>query len=93
MRIRWTDEAAENLRQIGFHIARTSPAASRRVTADIYQQVKGLIPMPHRGRTGREPGTRELVLTPLPYIVTYEISGDAVFILRLHHGAQDRLGR
>jgi toxin ParE1/3/4 len=43
---------------------------------------------PHRGRPGKKEGTRELVLSPLPYLVVYGISGDAVHIVRVLHGAQ-----
>ncbi len=35
------------------------------------------------------PGTRELIVTNLPYIVLYRVSGDAVEILRVFHTAQD----
>ncbi|MBV9503785.1 MAG: type II toxin-antitoxin system RelE/ParE family toxin [Acidobacteriia bacterium] len=44
--------------------------------------------LPHRGRPGKKEGTRELVLTPLPYIVVYRIAGDAIYIVRILHGAQ-----
>ena len=33
-------------------------------------------------------GTRELVLTPLPYIVVYTVRGDVIFVVRILHGAQ-----
>jgi plasmid stabilization system protein ParE len=46
--------------------------------------------MPSRGRIGRREGTRELALTPLPYIVAYRIRRDAVEILNIWHTAQDR---
>ncbi len=89
MRIRWTEEAAEDLRQIVQFIARSSPAAARNVAREIYGQVQSLQAMSHRGRLGSDPGERELVLSPLKYIVTYEVIGEGVFILRIRHGAQD----
>jgi len=45
---------------------------------------------PNRGRQGRVEGTRELVLAPLPFIVVYRVKTDAVEIVRVYHGAQDR---
>ncbi len=39
---------------------------------------------------GREEDTRELVLSPLPYIVVYRVKDSAVEILHIYHGAQDR---
>jgi plasmid stabilization system protein ParE len=89
MQVRWTDEAAESLRQIVFYIAGSSPSAARRVARFIYREIQGLAAMPHRGRLGAEPGTREIVLLPLNYIVTYEVIGEGVFILQIRHGAQD----
>lgn len=60
-----------------------------RVARQIIRQVEELRTFPHRGRLGREKGTRELVLSPLPYIVVYRVRGDDVQILHLHHGARD----
>jgi toxin ParE1/3/4 len=44
--------------------------------------------MPHRGRPGRWPGTRELVIPRTPYIVPYRVQGDLIEILRVFHGAR-----
>jgi len=46
--------------------------------------------MPQRGRAGLKPGTRELVLMPLPYIIVYGIEGESIHIYRILHAAQDR---
>ena len=46
--------------------------------------------MPERGRVGLRAGTRELILAPMPYIIVYRIRENAVEILRLYHGSQDR---
>ena len=43
---------------------------------------------PNRGRLGKKDGTRELVLSPLPYIVVYTVHGDLINIVRILHGAQ-----
>ena len=43
---------------------------------------------PNRGRPGKKEGTREFVMSTLPYIVVYTVRGDAVFIVRILHGAQ-----
>jgi len=43
---------------------------------------------PNRGLTGKKPGTRELVVRPLPCIVVYQVSGDVVYVARILHGAQ-----
>ncbi len=42
------------------------------------------------GRPGDRPGTRELVLTPLPYILVYRVHDDVLEIVSVSHGAQGR---
>jgi toxin ParE1/3/4 len=42
----------------------------------------------HRGRPGRWPGTRELIIPGTPYIVPYRVKGPVVEILRVFHGAR-----
>jgi plasmid stabilization system protein ParE len=39
--------------------------------------------------SSRVNGWRELVFSPLPYIVVYQVTGHAVEISRIFHGAQD----
>jgi toxin ParE1/3/4 len=90
MRIRWTRPAAGDLTQICDYIEKhASTAIARRVALSIYQHVGTLAEFPERGRTGRRPDTRELVLTGLPYIAVYRIGKDGVEILRILHGAQE----
>ncbi|MBV9623695.1 MAG: type II toxin-antitoxin system RelE/ParE family toxin [Acidobacteria bacterium] len=46
---------------------------------------------PYTGRTGIEEGTRELVIPNTPYVVVYRvIQSEAIQILRIWHGAQNR---
>jgi toxin ParE1/3/4 len=90
MRIRWTEPAARDLTRICDYIENKSDGATaRRIALAIYQGVEGLVPFPRRGRPGRRPGTRELVLLSLPYLVVYSIKDDVVEILRILHGAQN----
>ncbi|MGZ8155407.1 MAG: type II toxin-antitoxin system RelE/ParE family toxin [Burkholderiales bacterium] len=44
------------------------------------------------GRIGRAPGTYELVVPGLPYIVVYQVNADddEVIVIGVFHGAQDR---
>jgi toxin ParE1/3/4 len=43
---------------------------------------------PYRGGPGRRQGTRELVLSPRPYILIYRIAGEAIHVVRILHAAQ-----
>ena len=50
--------------------------------------VRGFEPAPHRGRRGRWPATRELVIPGTPCIVPYRVKGDLIEILRVFHGTR-----
>ncbi len=63
---------------------------AQRVSQEIYDEGQVLTSLSHRWRLGPIPGTRECVLPSSGYILTYEVVGDAVMILSIHHGAQDR---
>jgi toxin ParE1/3/4 len=43
---------------------------------------------PNRGRPGKKEGTRELIMSLLPYMMIYTVRGDAVYVVRILHGAQ-----
>lgn len=88
MQLRWSEEAADDLERITNHLFEQTPPHAPEVVRTIYQAPATLLQFPHRGRLGRKEGTRELVLSPLPYIVVYRISDDAIHILRILHGAQ-----
>jgi toxin ParE1/3/4 len=90
MRIRWTLAAADDLEAIAAYLARHFPSFTESTIREIYDTIVSLRSLPHRGRIGREDGTRELVVARLPYIVVYRIKGDAVEILHIFHGARQR---
>ncbi len=48
-----------------------------------------LEPHPRAGRTGKVPGTRELVVSGTPYMLLYRIADGVVQILGVIHGARD----
>ena len=89
-RIRWTAPAARDLYRITRYIRRDNPDAAREVAKTIYDGCESLIHSPHRGRKGMEPGTRELIFSPLPYIAVYRVKESVIEIMRIWHGAQER---
>ena len=89
MRLRWTPTAANDLEHISDYLLQHHPSFAQPTVRHIYDQILTLRQSPRRGRIGREPGTRELVLTDLPYIVVFRVSDQAVEILHIFHGAQD----
>jgi len=89
MRIRWTVPAADDLGSIKTYLQQHYPQFAEPTVRTIYQRIRSLKTTPHRGRPGHRSGTRELPLTPLPYVVVYAVKPEAIEILHIHHGAQD----
>jgi toxin ParE1/3/4 len=89
MRIRWTVLAADDLESIKNYLQKHFPQFAEPTVRTIYLRVRSLKTTPYRGRPGHRSGTRELPLTPLPYVVVYSVKADAVQILHIYHGAQD----
>jgi addiction module RelE/StbE family toxin len=85
MRIRWTNKALDNLDQAIEYIATNNPATAQKVAQSIQESIELLEDQPGIGRPGRVSGTRELVLTGLPYIVPYIEKNDTIIILRILH--------
>ena len=88
MELRWTEDAARDLERIADYLFERTPERAADLIRQIYNSPSALLGFPHRGRLGRKTGTRDLVLSPLPYIVVYRISGDVIHIVRILHGAQ-----
>jgi toxin ParE1/3/4 len=89
MRIRWTVPAADDLEGIRNYLQQNHPQFAEPTVRTIYQRIRALKTSPHRGRPGLIRDTRELVLSPLPYVVVYAVTDQVVEILHIHHGAQD----
>lgn len=85
MIVHWLDEAFADLDQIFTYILERNPEAVLTVYEAIRHQVGMLADHPQLGRTGRVRGTRELVITGLPYIVAYYLKGQDVRILAVLH--------
>jgi toxin ParE1/3/4 len=90
MRIRWTHAAGEDLQHIKEYLTEHSPQFAQSTVLELYETVLSLKTSTGRGRLGREEGTRELVLSRLPYIVAYRINEEGVEVLHIFHGAQNR---
>src|ERR1019366_1137514 len=80
MRIRWTLPAADDLEAIKNYLQQHYPHFAQPAVRTIYQSIRSLKTSPNRGRPGHRIGTRELTITPLPYVVVYSVKGEAVEI-------------
>jgi toxin ParE1/3/4 len=88
MQLRWSEAAADDLERIADYLLTHAPGRAPELIRMVYDAPSTLLTFPNRGRPGRRDGTRELVLTPLPYIVVYTVSDDVIFVVRILHGAQ-----
>jgi addiction module RelE/StbE family toxin len=88
MELRWTQGAAADLERIADYLFEHIPGHAERLVRALYEAPATLLTFPNRGRMGKKKGTRELVMSPLPYIVVYTVRGDAVDVVRILHGAQ-----
>jgi toxin ParE1/3/4 len=90
MIVRWLSEALIQLDRVYEYISRENPRAAADVFVRIRKATHQLSRFPMVGRAGHVSGTRELVVTGLPYLVVYRVSADDVEILRVLHTAMDR---
>lgn len=90
MRIRWTLAAADDLDQIWEYLRVHHPEFTTSTVRRIYQDIRLLTSAPRLGRVGREENTRELVISGLPYIAVYRVKDEAIEVLHIFHGAQNR---
>ena len=89
MVIRWTKPAADDLVAIGEYTQEHfGSARARKTTLGIYEAADSLAEHSLRGRPGRKPDTRELVIAGLPFLIVYRVRPEVVEIVRILHGAQ-----
>lgn len=88
MKVIYRVEALSDLDQHLSFIATQSPAIALNVGERILNSISRLELFPNSGRTGRVPGSFELVIPQLPYIAVYRVT-DFVEITAIFHTAQD----
>ena len=85
----WSPEAINDLAALRIYIEQDDPIAAQRVALHIIHSIETLLPNnPELGRPGRVPGTRELVIPKMPFIVPHRLVGNTIQILRIFHGAR-----
>jgi toxin ParE1/3/4 len=83
----WKLAAVADRKRITEYIAQDKPRAAVALGDLLMERAAQLDRHPLLGRTGRVPGTRELVVHP-NHILIYRVVGDAVEVLRVKHAAQ-----
>jgi len=82
--VEWAEEALAHLETIRRYIAYSYRRAADRMASCLWTAGESLAFFPNRRRPCAN-GTRELPSIP-PYIMTYEVIGGRVLILRIRHG-------
>ncbi|HEV2647379.1 MAG TPA: type II toxin-antitoxin system RelE/ParE family toxin [Acidobacteriaceae bacterium] len=86
--LRWTNAAVTDLERIADYLFEQTPEHASRIVRAIYDAPLKLREFPGLGRPGKVDGTRELILTSLPYLLVYVQAGDIIHLVRILHGAQ-----
>jgi toxin ParE1/3/4 len=89
MQVPWTRPALADIEGLQDFIAAESPTAAVRHVDDLFDRTEKLLSAnPHAGRKGRVSGTRELVLSGIPFVIAYRVTL-RVEILAVVHSARD----
>jgi toxin ParE1/3/4 len=86
LQVVWTQVARIELREIIRYIAERNPAAARALKESIETAPQAAAFAPELFRSGRVPGTREIVVHP-NYIVIYRVT-DYVEVVNVLHARQ-----
>ncbi|HEY2548568.1 MAG TPA: type II toxin-antitoxin system RelE/ParE family toxin [Candidatus Acidoferrum sp.] len=86
----WSPLALARLQEIRAFVALDRPIAAERLATRIVAVVETLKEHPYLGRTGTEPGVRELIIGGTPYSILYRVRGNRVTISTIWHAAQAR---
>jgi toxin ParE1/3/4 len=87
VRLRWTNQAINDLVSVRRYIEKDKPGAARQMVREITSSAEMLCAHPAMGRPGRVAHTRELIVTGTPYILPYRVKGKSIEIIRVLHGA------
>ncbi len=85
MKVKWTRKALVNLDKAVEFIAADKPTPAADVATKIWNAAQRLADHPGIGRPGRVSGTRELVISGLPFILPYTEKEGAVYVSRVMH--------
>jgi addiction module RelE/StbE family toxin len=90
VRVRWLSSALRELDRVYEYVARENPRAARSVFKKIRSTASRIGRFPEAGRHGHVRGTREIVVTDLPYLVVYRVGSNSIDIIRVLHTSMDR---
>lgn len=90
MKLRFRQSALADVGALHDFIAKDNPRAAKRTVQRVQTSMDRLKQFPRIGRQGAVAGTRELVVSGLPYIVIYEVTGEFIDVIAVFHASEDR---
>ena len=92
MKLVWSPLSRTQLLEAFAYIAERNHDAALKVYERILERAESLMMLPELGSPGREPGTRELVVsgTRYKFIMVYRVANDTIQIAAVWHGRQSR---
>lgn len=91
MKLVWRPAAFSDREQIMDFIAQDNPQAALDLDLMFEERARALTEHPKLCKPGRLKNTREAVVHP-NYVMVYEVSGDAVAIVRVLHASREWKG-
>lgn len=91
MELKWTREASGDLDRLHRFLASVNPRAAQQVVANLVRAPVRLLDHPRLGNRLEEFESREVrrILVG-QYEIRYEVTVDAIYVLRIWHGREDR---
>lgn len=89
MRIIWSTQALTDLQQVVADAMQVDLEWADAILAQTQRVESVLLRHPRLGPAVGGSDNRKLRLGRLPFLLVYQISGDAIDIVRLHHAASD----
>jgi plasmid stabilization system protein ParE len=66
------------LQAISDYLKERHPRHRQATLRKLYDTIGALRSAPHRGRPGREEGTREILFPPMPYVAVYRLRNESI---------------
>lgn len=85
----WTQEAQKDLDNILlYYLEHAGSHVAEAIYGRLHAQIGTLKMFPERCRIGLVPGTKEYVISRLPYIAVVKIDANTVYVVNLIHTAR-----
>ena len=91
MELKWTRESSGDLDRLHRFLAGVNPRAAQQVVANLVRAPVRLLDHPRLGNRLEEFESREVRRFLVgQYEIRYEVTVDAIYVLRIWHGREDR---